>query len=120
VIGEATNGKEAIRQAEVLRPDVVLMDINMPVMDGLCASEAITLGFPSISIIMLSVQGEPEYFKRAMMAGAREFLTKPFTSDELVNTIRQAYNLEKKHKNSRTVASDYGFASSFRIQGKLS
>lgn len=110
VIGEAANGKEAIRQAEDLRPDVVLMDINMPVMNGLRASEAITLAYPAISIIILSVQGEPEYLERARLAGARDFLTKPFTIDELVKAIRQAYNPEKKHEKSWTAASDYGFA----------
>lgn len=96
VVGEAASGEEAIRQAETLRPDIVLMDINMPGVDGLKATEAISTRFPNISIIIISVQGEPEYLKRAMAAGAREFLTKPFTAEELVQTIRHTYQAEKK------------------------
>jgi len=96
VVGEAASGEEAVRQAEILQPDIVLMDINMPGTDGLKATEAISTRFPHISIIIISVQGEPEYLKRAMAAGAREFLIKPFTGEELIQTIRQTYQNEKK------------------------
>ncbi|NPV90009.1 MAG: response regulator [Firmicutes bacterium] len=95
VVGEAGSGKEAARQAEVLRPDVILMDINMPEQDGLSAAEEISTRFPHTNIIMISVQGETEYIKRAMLAGAREFLVKPFTGEELINAIHHAHRLEK-------------------------
>lgn len=100
VVGEASSGTEAIRQTEVLRPDVILMDINMPDKDGLAAAEAISTRFPHINIIMISVQGETEYIKRAMMAGAREYLVKPFTGEELTHAIRQAYRLERMRLES--------------------
>lgn len=104
IVGEASNGAEAIRQAEVLKPDVILMDINMPGTDGLAATEAISTTFPFMNIIIISVQGETEYIKRAMLAGAREYLVKPFTGEELVNTIRQVYRLEKiRHSSYQSI-----------------
>ena len=74
VIGEAGNGKEAITLIKEVKPDVVLMDINMPIMDGIKATEEISLTVPETTIIIMSVQGEQEYLKKAMSAGAREFI----------------------------------------------
>lgn len=98
VVGEATNGKEAVVLAKRLRPDVVLMDINMPVMGGIEATEQIALEVPQSTIIIMSVQGEQEYLREAMIAGAREYLVKPFGGDELVNTIRKVYEAETKRR----------------------
>lgn len=98
VAGEAANGKEAILLAKKLRPDVILMDINMPEIDGITATELISLEIPETSIIMMSVQGEQEYLRKAMMAGAREYLTKPFSGDELINAIKRVYQLELKRR----------------------
>jgi len=93
VVGAATNGEEGVQMAVELQPDIVLMDINMPGMDGISASEAITQEVPFAQIIMMSVQGEADYLRRSMLAGAREFLIKPFSSDELVSSIRRVYQL---------------------------
>ncbi|MBO8126925.1 MAG: response regulator [Firmicutes bacterium] len=98
VIGEAKNGKEAVLLAKKLAPDVILMDINMPEIDGITATELISMEIPETSIIMMSVQGEQEYLRKAMMAGAREYLTKPFSGDELVNTIKRVHQLETKRR----------------------
>lgn len=98
VVGEARNGEEAVREVERLRPDIILMDINMPVLDGIGATEIISMRVPTTSIIVISVQGEQEYLKKAMMAGAREFLIKPFSSDELVNSIRKVHEIENRRK----------------------
>lgn len=98
VVAEAGNGEEAVKLAELLKPDVILMDINMPVIDGITATEMIYLRVPTAAIIIMSVQGEQEYLKKAMMAGAREYMIKPFSSDELSDTIRKVFNLEKKRK----------------------
>ncbi len=89
VVGVATSGRDAIAKSESLRPDVVLMDINLRDMDGLKATEIITRQTQTCVVIM-SVQSEPEYLARAMMVGARGYLIKPFTSDDLVNTVRTA------------------------------
>lgn len=98
VIGEAENGEEALFIVNESRPDIVLMDINMPVMDGIKATEEITFMVPESTVIIMSVQGEFEYVKKAMSAGAREFLNKPFSSEELVNAILKTYDLESKRR----------------------
>lgn len=89
VIGTAANGREAIAKASSMNPDVVLMDINLRDMDGLKATEMITRQ-TACCVVMMSVQSEPEYLTRAMMVGARGYLIKPFTSDDLINTVRTA------------------------------
>ncbi|MDA8235367.1 MAG: response regulator [Clostridia bacterium] len=96
VVGEAGNGEEAVTLAEKLRPDIILMDINMPVMDGITSTEQISLKLPRAGIIIMSVQGEQEYLKKAMMAGAREYMVKPFSSDELAETIRKVFDFEAR------------------------
>ena len=93
VVGAATNGEEGIQMALELQPDIVLMDINMPGVDGITASERISQQVPLCQIVMMSVQGEADYLRRSMLAGAREFLIKPFSSDELVSSIRRVYQL---------------------------
>jgi pilus assembly protein CpaE len=93
VVGAAANGEEGIQMAVELQPDIVLMDINMPGMDGIAASEQISVKAPFTQIIMMSVQGEADYLRRSMLAGAREFLIKPFSSDELISSIRRVHQL---------------------------
>ena len=95
VVGLAASGLQALEQAAKLTPDVVLMDINMPGMDGIATTEQLSSTVPTASIVMMSVQGEADYLRRSMLAGAREFLVKPFSSDELTASIRQVYAREK-------------------------
>ena len=96
IAGEAGDGEEAVSMAKVIRPDVILMDINMPKMDGIQATELITNQCPESAIIIVSIQGEQEYLRRAMAAGAREYLVKPFSSNELAETIRRVNETSKK------------------------
>jgi len=96
VVGTAASGAEAIEQASKLLPDVVLMDINMPDIDGIAATERLSSQVPSAAVVMMSVQGEADYLRRSMLAGAREFLVKPFSSDELTASIRQVYSRERE------------------------
>lgn len=100
VVGSAASGREAIELAGKLSPDVVLMDINMPDMDGIAATEHLASEVPTAAVVMMSVQGEADYLRRSMLAGAREFLVKPFSSDELTSSIRQVYTRERE-KQSR-------------------
>lgn len=100
VIGEARDGLEALQKVQALNPDVVLMDVNMPKLDGISATERISLEHPGCSVIFLSVQGEPEYLRKAMMAGARDYLVKPFSGDELMDTIKRVYQLDSKRVGS--------------------
>lgn len=91
LVAEAGTGLEAIEMVEKHKPDIVLMDINMPDMDGITASQRITGKYPGTQVIMMSVQSETDYIRRAMVAGARDFLTKPFSLDELLTAIHNAY-----------------------------
>jgi pilus assembly protein CpaE len=95
VVGAAGSGPEAVEMAASVKPDVVLMDINMPGMDGITATEKLAAEVPTAAVIMMSVQGEADYLRRSMRAGAREFLVKPFSSDELTASIRQVWAREK-------------------------
>lgn len=95
VVGEAGDGEEALKLSQELKPDVVLMDINMPGMDGIMATEAIFNSLPETAIIIISIQGEPEYLKKAMAAGARDYLVKPLSSNDLSETIRRVSNSYK-------------------------
>ena len=90
VIGAARSGREAIELSHQLKPDVVIMDINMPDMDGITATEAIRRKVPYTQVVILSVQSDASYMRRAMLAGARDFLTKPPMIDDLTAAIRRA------------------------------
>jgi len=103
VVGMASSGAEAIAQATKLLPDVILMDINMPDMDGIAATERLSSQVPTAGVVMMSVQGEADYLRRSMLAGAREFLVKPFSSDELTASIRQVYSREKEEAGRAVV-----------------
>jgi pilus assembly protein CpaE len=96
VVGTAGDGKEGVEEAQRLHPDIVLTDVNMPVMDGIQLTEQLTQDLPASPVIIMSVQGERDYLRRAMQAGAREFLIKPFSHDELVAAIRRVYAMELK------------------------
>jgi pilus assembly protein CpaE len=96
VAGSVASGLEAIALASEKSVDVVLLDINMPGMDGIATAEQLAMRAPATAIIMMSVQGEPDYLRRAMLAGAREFLVKPFSSDELAASIRQVHQRERQ------------------------
>jgi len=103
VIGIARTGKEAIQASQEMNPDVVLMDINMPDMDGIAATEAIRANQQAVQVIILSVQSDQNYMRRAMLAGARDFLTKPPMGDELISAIRRAGEMaiSEKEKAAR-------------------
>ena len=103
VVGVARTGKEAIQASSEFDPDVVLMDINMPDMDGIAATEAIRAKHPSVQVVILSVQSDQNYMRRAMLAGARDFLTKPPMGDELISAIRRAGAMAQSER-SKSVA----------------
>ena len=110
VAGAARSGREGIQLAQELDPDVILMDINMPDIDGITATEEIRQRSPHIQVVILSVQGDQNYMRRAMLAGARDFLTKPPMGDELISAIRRAG--EMAHAERGKGAKQLGAASS--------
>ncbi len=95
VVATAATGEEGVQLARELHPHVVLMDINLPGIDGITATEQIVQEVPTAQIVILSVQGETGYMRRAMAAGARDYLVKPPSGDELINAIRRAYEIGK-------------------------
>ena len=96
LVGEAANGKEAIQMCEKLRPDVVLMDILMPVMDGVEATKAIHEKWPDIHIIALTSYKEKDMVEGALKAGAMSYLIKNVSADDLVSAIRGAMTGEAR------------------------
>lgn len=98
VVGEATCGEEGIKFAKKLKPDIILMDINMPNMDGLKTTEIITTEMPDAVVIIMSVQSEVEYLKKAMLNGAKEYIVKPFSLEDIISTIMTTYDNERTRK----------------------
>jgi pilus assembly protein CpaE len=110
VVAAARTGREAIQLCQEANPDVVLMDINMPDMDGIAATEEIRQKMPSVQVVILSVQGDQNYMRRAMLVGARDFLTKPPMPDELVAAIRRAGKMarEERAKSAQVYVASQG------------
>ena len=128
VVGAARSGQEAIEIAIDSKPDIAIMDINMADMDGITATEAILREVPFVQVIILSVQSEPDYMQRAMLAGARYFMVKPPSSEELIATIRNlsvmAHQRRKDYEKPRQlIASDVpgapGYVPAHRPVGKV-
>jgi pilus assembly protein CpaE len=99
VVAAAKTGREAIQLTQECSPDVVLMDINMPDMDGIAATEIIRQKMPFVQVVILSVQGDQNYMRRAMLVGARDFLTKPPMPDELVAAIRRSGRMSREERS---------------------
>jgi DNA-binding NarL/FixJ family response regulator len=90
IVGQATTGKEAIKLAEQLKPDVVLLDIRMPDGDGLAALEKLRAKVPNSRVVMLSTYDNPTYIARAVALGASDFVLKGSTREALIETIMTA------------------------------
>ena len=88
VVGEAENGQIAIDQTLLLRPDVVLMDVRMPVMDGVAATRALHQQAPDVKVLVLTTFDDDEYVTQAMRYGAKGYLLKDTPSEELAQAIR--------------------------------
>lgn len=119
VVGACANGIEAIELSVETQPDVVLMDINMPEMDGISATEKIRKKVPFTQIIILSVQGDSNYMRRAMLAGARDFLTKPIDVDELSTAIRRAGKVARNEREKLSGSPYAGSSGGAGLSGTL-
>jgi len=90
VVGEASSGKDALVLVQQLRPDIVLMDIEMPDMDGIAATTALHRIVPQSATVMLSIHGDNVTRAQARTAGAKSFVEKLGSTEELLSAIRQA------------------------------
>lgn len=91
VVGEAENGQQALELIESLQPDVVLLDVRMPVMDGVAATRQICQRFPKTQVLILTTFDDDEYVSQAMRFGAKGYLLKDTPSEELASAIRAVY-----------------------------
>lgn len=94
VVGEAEDGFEAVEQYKALKPDLVTMDIVMPQMDGITAVKNILASDPDAVIVMCSAMGQQALILEALEAGARDFITKPFSPNRVVETVRRILKLD--------------------------
>ena len=104
VVAIASNGRQALEMAAEHHPDIMLMDINMPIMDGLTAARQILKITPDIGCIIMSGERDPETIRDAMSVGIQEYLIKPFTIDELEAAVERVSNrLDEAGKNNLRV-----------------
>jgi len=89
VVGEAVNGQDAVEKYAACRPDLVLMDITMPIMDGIAATRAIKAGDPAAKVIMCTAMGQKNMVVEAIQAGAKDFIVKPFKTDDILGRIQK-------------------------------
>ncbi|MTV25042.1 response regulator transcription factor [Nitriliruptoraceae bacterium ZYF776] len=92
VVGEADDGQAAVELATELRPDVVLMDVTMPVLDGIAATRQLRSLVPDVHVVMLTMHDDPDVITRARRAGAIGYLFKDLAVDEVVAAVRRAQN----------------------------
>lgn len=90
VVGEACDGEDAVRLAEELQPDVILMDVTMPEMDGVEATRNIKEAYPQITIVMLTMHADQEVLTAAIRAGASGYLVKDCSTEEIASAVRMA------------------------------
>ena len=109
VVGESENGRETVALAASLKPDVVVMDVGMPILNGIEATQTIVTQCPSIAVVILSMHADESYVMRALKAGARGYLLKDSAAADLIGAI-QAISQGKSFfspKVSRILAEDY-------------
>lgn len=94
VIGEAANGSEAVEMYRTLLPDVVTMDITMPVMTGIEAVKAITSEFPDAKVVMVTALGQQKLIVEAIENGAKDFITKPFNPEQIISVLQNVTDVD--------------------------
>ena len=95
VCGEGQDGFEAIEKYKTLQPDLVIMDITMPNMDGLAALKEIKKENPNAKVVMCSAMGQESYVVDAIKSGASDFIVKPFQADRIVSTVSKVLKVVK-------------------------
>jgi len=119
VVGEAQDGRQAIALANKLRPDVILMDIAMPQLNGLEATRQVLKALPSIKVLMLSAHNDDAYVKNATESGAMGFLLKQTSAHEVCRAIREIHSGKKFFSSSVSRRQDRLHPSSLNRAGSL-
>jgi two-component system response regulator YesN len=107
VVGEASNGQQAIEKASLLKPDIVLMDINMPAVDGLQAGEKIKEINKNTEVVILTAYNYFEYAKKGIQIGVYDYLLKPYSNEEFLDSINKLIERITERKNLNLSVSDY-------------
>ena len=100
VVGTATNGQEAVAQAQALAPDMILMDVHMPIMDGIAATERTLHFLPECQVLMLTTFDDDDFIVRSLQAGACGYLLKDIPSDDLAQAVRLAHRTVDNHETA--------------------
>jgi DNA-binding NarL/FixJ family response regulator len=100
LVGEATNGREAVERCRELRPDLVLLDVRMPEMDGMAATRAIKAEAPHTAVLIVTMYENPEYLMEALRAGAAGYVLKDASRQELLATVRKVLRGEGSLNNN--------------------
>jgi YesN/AraC family two-component response regulator len=104
IVAIAHNGQEAVELAKKHQPDIALMDINMPIMNGFEAFQEMYNIFPSMACVIISAEDDNQSFRSAMNVGAREYLVKPFTVYQLNNAVKRVGDIVKAEREKAEVA----------------
>jgi two-component system nitrate/nitrite response regulator NarL len=114
VVGEAVNGREAIQKVEELEPDVVLMDISMPVMNGMDAARYLRESHPEIKVIILTMHEHKEYIQGVIRCGAQGYIVKDVTAQEMISAIKTVMGGETYYSScvSQMMYDDFNRSSS--------
>lgn len=100
IVGEARNGREAVELCRSLRPDLVLMDVRMPEMDGLEATRAIKQEFPETAVLMVTMHENRDYMLEATKAGAAGYVLKDASRNELISAVRRVVDAESSNSQA--------------------
>lgn len=117
LVGTGHNGREALRLANALRPDVIVLDITMPQLNGLEASARITSAFPSIAVIIATANQGEQFVREALRSGAKDFLDKPIAANVLVEAIVRANGMRDRSAPARGFASVWAYYGSKASSG---
>jgi pilus assembly protein CpaE len=104
VCGTATDGESAVQEAMWLKPDIAVVDSGLPGLDGGQTTEMLVQALPGTGVIMMSMEAENDAYRLAMLAGAREFLQKPFKGDDLVAAVRRVHAFEQRRGGGSATA----------------
>ncbi|MHC1716002.1 MAG: CpaE family protein [Acidaminococcaceae bacterium] len=100
VVAQAMTAKETVEKAKILQPDIIIIDCNLPDLNGFAVAELLTNQMPYSGVILMGLQDGPENLRRAMLAGAKDYIVKPFPYDELLHAIKQVDSIIRKRRIS--------------------